>query len=119
MDFRKISLAVVAIAALAPAVSNASPERAAMDACARAFASSLASPGAAAPAYTVAYRSTQYVGSITEFFPREYTFELHANNKKSGLAIARATCTTNTHGAVVALTPIPLPAVSATLAAQL
>jgi hypothetical protein len=118
MNFRKISLAAAAVAALAPAVSNASSERAAMDACARAFASSLASPGATAPPYTVAYRSNQYVGSLNEFFAREYTFELFANNKKSGLAIARASCTTNTHGAVVALTPIPLPAAQATLAAQ-
>jgi hypothetical protein len=119
MNFRKISLAVATIAALAPALSNASPERAALDACARAFASSLAPPGGAAPAYSVAYRSNQYVGSVTEFFARVYTFELHANDKKSGLAIARASCTTDTHGAVIALTPIPMSAAQPALAAQL
>ena len=118
MNFRKISLAVATITAFAPAISNASPERAALNACARAFASSLAAPGAAAPVYNVDYRGTHYLGSVTEFYSREYTFDLHANDQKTGLPIAHASCSTDTHGAVVALSSIPL-ATAPSLAAKL
>ncbi|HME38658.1 MAG TPA: hypothetical protein VKG63_06825 [Steroidobacteraceae bacterium] len=105
MNLRKISLIIAAIAAGAPAISNASPEKAALDACARAFASSLASPGAAAPAYKVAYRGSQTAGSMLEYFTREYTFDLHANDLKTGLSIAHASCSTDSHGTVVAFHP--------------
>ena len=49
MKIRNIGLAAASIAALAPAISNASPEKASLNACASAFASSLAAPGAAVP----------------------------------------------------------------------
>jgi hypothetical protein len=103
MNVRKIGLAVATIAVLAPVISNASPERNALNACAQAFASSLASPGAAAPAFKVAYRGNVNTGSMLEFYTREYTFDLHANDPKTGLPIARASCSTDTRGAVVAL----------------
>ena len=119
MKFRNIALVAASIAALAPAISNASPEKAALNACARAFASSLAAPGAAVPSYKVAYRDGRYVGSMLEFYTREYTFDLNANDLKTGLPIARASCSTDSHGAVVALSSIPLdvprPAVAARL----
>jgi len=105
MNLRRISLIAVVIAAAAPAISNASPEKAALDACARAFASSLASPGKAAPAFKVAYRGSQSTGSMLEFYTLEYTFDLHANDLKTGLPIARASCSTDSHGTVVALHP--------------
>jgi hypothetical protein len=86
-------------------MSHASPETQALDACARAFASSLASPGAAAPAFKVAYRGNQSYGSTLEFYAREFTFDLNANDPKTGLPIARASCSTDSHGVVVALLP--------------
>jgi hypothetical protein len=110
MNFRKITFAVATIAAFAPVISNASPERAALDACAHAFASSLAAPGTAAPTYKVDYRGIRHVGSVTEFYAREYTFDLYANDQKTGLPIAHARCSTDTRGAVVALSSIPLEA---------
>jgi hypothetical protein len=119
MNVRQIGLAVATIAVLAPAISNASPERNALNACARAFASSLASPGAAAPAFKVAYHGNIYTGSMLEFYTREYTFDLHANDPKTGLPIARASCSTDTRGAVVALSAVPLETMQATLAARL
>ena len=117
MKFRHIALVAASIAALAPAISNASPEKAAMSACARAFASSLAAPGAAVPAFKVAYRDNRY-GSLLEFYTREYSFELHANDLKTGLPVARASCSTDSHGTVVSLSPIPLDAAHPVFAAR-
>jgi len=119
MNLRKIGLAVATTAVLAPAISNASPERDALNACARAFASSLASPGAAAPTFKVAYHSNIHTGSMLEFYTRAYTFDLHANDPKTGSPIARASCSTDPRGAVVALSAVPLDAAQATLAARL
>jgi hypothetical protein len=108
MNFRKIAAAAATIAALTPAICNATPENDAINACARAFATTLAAPGADAPAFKVSYRSGQHFGSMLEFYARDYTFDLHANDRKTGLAVARASCTTDAHGAVVAFSPIPL-----------
>jgi hypothetical protein len=107
MNFRKISFAAATIVALAPAVSNASPEKSAVEACARAFASSFATTDAAAPAYTVDYRGIQYVESVTDMYTRGYTFHLFAKSRKTGLPIAQASCTTDKRGVVVALSPLP------------
>jgi hypothetical protein len=119
MDFRKLTLAAAALAVLAPVISNASPETEALNACARALASSLTAPGATAPAFKVSYRSNLYSGSMLDFYSREYTFDLHAADPKTGLPIARASCSTDRRGAVVSLSQIPLNAVRPTLAAQL
>jgi hypothetical protein len=118
MKFRHISLAIATIAVLVPAVSNASPEQAALNACARAFASSLASPGNAVPAVKVAYLDNRSSASMFDFYDRVYVFDLHANNEKTGAAIARASCKTDMHGAVIALSSVPLEAVRPVLAAR-
>jgi hypothetical protein len=55
---------------------------------------------------------------MLEFYTREYSFELHANDLKTGLPIARANCSTNSHGAVVALSSIPLTSTAPSLASQ-
>jgi hypothetical protein len=105
MNFRAFGLAA-AIAVLTPAICNASAERAALNACTRAFASSLASPGTAVPAFKVVYGGDRSAGSVTDFFTREYTFTMFA--RKTGLLIARASCSADTHGSVIALSSIPL-----------
>jgi hypothetical protein len=105
MNLQTLNFVAAAIVALAPALSDASPETEALDACARAFASSLAPPGAAAPAFKVAYRDNQFSGSMLEFYSREFTFDLYANNPKTGLPIARASCSTDSRGSVVTLRP--------------
>jgi hypothetical protein len=118
MKVRNIALAIATIAVLAPAISNASPEKAALNACAHAFASSLASPGSGAPAFKVNYRSSLVAGSSLEFYTRRYTFELHANDEKTGLLIARANCSTDARAVVVAFSAIPTQTVPPSLAAR-
>jgi hypothetical protein len=118
MKFRIIGLALATIASAAPAVSQASTEKDALNSCVRTFAASLTSPGAAAPAYKVEYRGNQYVQSaVAEVYSRGYTFHLLARNGKTGLSLAQATCETDSHGAVVAISPLPaespLPALTA------
>jgi len=119
MKFRQVSLMLASIAALVPAASNASPEKTALNACARAFASSLAAPGSAAPAYKVSYMGSEYTGSMLAFYAREFTFDMHANNLKTGLPIARASCSVDSHGTIIALSPVPLNAARAVMAARL
>src|SRR5882672_9272538 len=89
MNSRKISLAAATIAALVPALCNAAAEKTAVEACARAFASSLGTADAAAPTYKVDYRGIQYVESVTEIYSRGYTFHLFAKSK-TGMPIAQA-----------------------------
>jgi hypothetical protein len=108
MKFRNIALTAAALAALTPAICNASPEKDGLNACARAFAATLAPPGADAPAFKVTYRNDQRFGSMLEYYIREYNFDLHVNDKKTGLAVARAKCSTDAHGALVAFAPTAL-----------
>jgi hypothetical protein len=117
MNFHKISLAAITVAALAPAIASASPERTALDACASAFASSLSTAGAATPAFKVDYRGVHYTDSVTEMYSRGYSFHLFAKTR-TGARIAQALCETDHHGAVIALSPLPLEAPPPTLAAQ-
>lgn len=117
MNIRKIVLAVVSIAALAPIVSNASPEKTSAKACASAFASTIAASGSSAPAYKFAYRGG-ISGSLADFYPTDFTFTLEAHDPKTGAAIARARCTTDYHGNVTDIAAIPLDTKAATLAAS-
>lgn len=107
VKFRTFGLAA-AIAVLAPVICKASPETSALNACARAFASSLASPGTAAPAFKVVYGDSGNATTAIVFFERDYAFDLYANNRKSGLLIARAHCSSDVRGSVVSLSLIPL-----------
>jgi hypothetical protein len=117
MNIRTIAFAAATIAALSPAISNASPERASVKACASAFATSMAAPGASAPAYKLAYRGS-FGSTLSDFYPTDYTFTLEAHDPKTGVAIARARCSTDTHGTVTAIAAIPLDVKPATLASQ-
>jgi hypothetical protein len=117
MILRIVSLAVVTIAALSPTVSNASPERISAKACASAFASSIAAPGASTPAYKLAFRGT--TGSaLADFYPSDYTFNLEARDPKTGQPFARAVCSTDHRGAVTATSAVPLNAEAGKLVSQ-
>src|ERR1700688_5243460 len=85
MNVRKLGLAAAAAAVLSPAISNASPEQTALIACARAFASSLAPAGAAAPAFKVVYGGERNVESAAGFFAGTLTLDLHARDQKTGV----------------------------------
>jgi hypothetical protein len=108
MKYRIIGLALATIASLVPAISQASTEKDAMNSCVRTFAASLTAPGVTVPAYKVEYRGNQYIQSaVAEVYSRGYTFHLLARNGKTGLQLAQATCETDSHGAVVAISPLP------------
>jgi len=109
MFVRNFALATAAIAVLSPALSQASPERASVKACARAFAASITGPGAEVPAYKVAFRGISS-STLQDFYPSEFTMTLEAHSAKTGAAFARATCSTNYHGVVTSLSQIPLDA---------
>ena len=117
MIFRKVALAAVTVAILSPAISNASPERISAKACASAFASSIAAPGASTPAYKLAFRGA--TGSaLTDFYPSDFTFTLEARDPKTGLPFARAVCSTDHRGTVTTISPVPLNAEAGKLASQ-
>jgi hypothetical protein len=117
MIIRRLLLTAASIAAICPAVSRASAESTALNACAQAFATSLAS-GSGAPTFTLKYHS-ESAGALADYYgSHEFTFYLQARDPKTGLTLARATCSADTRGAVVALTATPLET-SPSLAAQL
>ncbi len=116
MNIRRFALGAAAI--LSPIVCMASPESAALNACARAFASSLAAAGSPPPAFKVVYGGERSSNSAVDFFARTYTFDLHARNQKTGLPIARASCSADLRGSVIALSSIALDAAPGDLTAQ-
>jgi hypothetical protein len=117
MIIRKLLLTAASIAAICPAVSQASPENIALTACAQAFATSLAS-SSGAPSFKLKYHS-ESAGPLVDYYSsHEFTFYLQAHDPKSGLTVARATCSADTHGAVIALTATPAET-SPSLAARL
>jgi hypothetical protein len=117
MTIRKLLLTAAFIGVISPIVSLASTENAALNACAQAFATSLA-PGSAAPAFTLKYHSGS-AGPLADYYnSQKFTFYLQARDPKTGLTLARATCSADTRGAVIALTATPLET-SPSLAAQL
>jgi hypothetical protein len=119
MNIRTLMLSAASIAAVSPAVSLASPENAALAACARAFAASTALPGSSAPAFKLKFRGSRAGSSIVDYYSsHDFTFYLQAHDVKTGATLARATCTTDAHGAQIALTATPLNGSEATFAAR-
>jgi hypothetical protein len=117
MTIRKLLLTAASIAVICPAVSQASPENTALNACAQAFATSLAS-GSGTPAFKLKYHSKS-PGALAGYYSSpEFTFYLQASDPKTGSTLARATCSADTRGAVIALKATP-PETSPSLAAQL
>jgi hypothetical protein len=114
--FRKIVLAAATVAALSPAISNASSEKASAKACAKAFAASLVAPGAE-PAYKFEFREATGT-SLTDFYHTEYTFSLEVHDPKTGVAVARANCSTDSRGAITAISAVPLQAPQVTTVSQ-
>jgi hypothetical protein len=119
MIIRTLILGAASIAALSPCVSFASPENAALDACTRAFAASIAPPGSSAPAFKLKYRGGSVGSSILDYYSsHEYTFYLQAHDPKTGATLASATCTSDMRGTQIALNPTPPSGSEATLAAR-
>jgi len=119
MQIHKLSIATALLVVLAPIAANAGPESAALKTCTAAFASSLAARGAESPAVKLNYRAAQPGSSLGEYYTRDYTFFLKANDPKTGAALARATCSATTGGTLLSLSATPLGNETATLAARL
>ena len=107
MNIRTISLAVLTVAALSPALSNASVERNSVNACASAFASSIASPGISS-GYKVDYRGGFAGSTVSAFYPSDVTYSLEARDPKTGAAFARATCSVDSRGKLQSITAVPV-----------
>jgi hypothetical protein len=118
MQSRNILLAAAILAAISPSFANASAQKAGLNACAQAFAASMAAPGAAAPTFKLNYYGTEQAGPLAYYSDHTYTFYLQAKNLKTGLALATATCSVDTKGTIVALKTLPTESSSATLAAR-
>jgi hypothetical protein len=119
MHVRTLLLTLASVAALTPAVSNAGAESAALKTCTAAFASSLSAQGTSSPAVKLKYRGGPAASSFAEYYTRDYTFFLKANDPKTGLPLARATCSATTAGTLLSLSAVPVGVDSPSLAAQL
>jgi hypothetical protein len=117
MHLRSFLIAVTALAAGSPSMSNAATETTALQACAKAFAASIASPGAAAPAFKLNYRHGEESGILAQYYGRQFVFLLSAKDPKTGLTMASATCSANFGGTILALKSTPIESSDARLAA--
>jgi hypothetical protein len=108
MNIRTIGLSLAAVAAISPSLSSASPESASLAACAQAFATKIANPGTPAPRYRVSYLNDASAGTLSLIYSREYTFDLHAKDPKTGLIVSKATCSASREGVVTELTVTPV-----------
>jgi hypothetical protein len=108
MTIRRLGFSLAALAALAavcPAVSQALPAKASLDACVNAFEKTLAHSEDAGHAFKVVYRRGQFASSVADYFPTSFTFDLQANNVKTGEVLARVRCEADSRG-VVALSAV-------------
>ncbi len=104
MNIRKLSLAIVTIAAIAPVVASASPEDVALNACAKAFATSIKPAGSSAPTFKLNYDQQHLNNSVAGFYVRNYTFTMQAQDRRTGTALASGTCSADNRGEVLELT---------------
>jgi hypothetical protein len=100
MTIRRFAPLVAALAAVCPAVSNAWPAKAPLDACVNAFAKTLAPADQASHVFKVVYGRQPWASSIADYYQTSFTFELWANDRKSGAVLARARCSADRHGGV-------------------
>jgi hypothetical protein len=109
MKSRHLALAAVAAAAaLLPSISTAAGDKNAANACARAFVASIAAPGGLPPPYRLSFRDPWRSSMLAPY--RVATFNLQAQNAKTGAVLARAVCSTNRDGSVTGLSAVPLDA---------
>ena len=118
MSLRILFPAAALIAALAPAISQASPEKEAMKVCARAFESSLIAGVVNPPVFKLKY-SERASSPWESYYNPKYSFYLQANDPETGLPRASATCSTSLNGNLIALTAIPVGEGAPKLAAAL
>jgi hypothetical protein len=120
MNLRTLLAAAASAAVFSTSISHAASQNAVLNACARAFATSMASPGTDAPKFKLKYVGSQPSSTFDDYYSgHKYRFDLQAQDPKTGMTLARATCTADTRGTRVALTSTPLDVQEAALAARL
>ena len=102
MNIYAFTLAFSTAVTLASASSHASPDTDAVNACARALASSLATPGVQPPSYKLMYRDS--ADAWLASYATVSIFDLQARDPKTRVILASARCTTDRRGAVIAFT---------------
>ena len=100
MTIRHLGISIAAVAAVCPAVCNAWPAKASLDACVAAFEKTLAPADEVSHRFKVVYQSEQFTSTIADFYPTTYTFDLLADNPKTGAVVARVRCSADRHGSV-------------------
>jgi hypothetical protein len=100
MKPRLFGLSLAAFAVVCPAVGNAWPAKASLDACVSAFEKTLAPAEQASHAFKVVYASEPLTSSIMDYYPTSYTFDLQANSTKTGAVVARVRCSVDRHMSV-------------------
>ena len=100
MSIRHFGFSIAALAAVCPAVCNAWPGKASLDACVTAFEKTLAPSDEVSRAFRLVYGSEQTTPSIADYYSTTYTFDLQASNSKTGEVVARVRCLANRHGGV-------------------
>jgi hypothetical protein len=95
------TIATTTLAALSPAISVADPSDTALSACVKAFAAKITVPGAEPPAVKIDYPQRHSVGSVMDYYARNYTFTMTARKVKSGTEFAQATCLADSRGVVI------------------
>jgi len=117
MNIRKVAFAIVTIAALSPAISNASPEKNSVKACASAFASTVTTAGGVAPGYKLAYRSG-FGSALGDFYPPNTPSPWKARDPKTGSVIAHAVCSADSRGTVTGISTTAVEAKSTAVASR-
>ena len=100
MTIRHLGLSMAALAVVSPAVCNASPAKASLDACVAAFEKTLAPTDAVSHRFKVLYQSEQFASSIADYYPTIHTFDLQADNPKTGEIVARVRCSADRRGSI-------------------
>jgi hypothetical protein len=109
MQTRRLGLALIALAAVAPAVSQAWPGKTPLEACVNAFEKTLVSSDEVQPKFKVVHgRDDEFMSALERYYSLGYTFDLQANDPKTGEVVAQARCLTDNRGKVSSLSPLPL-----------
>jgi hypothetical protein len=108
MQKHTLGLAIAAVSILTPALSHAWGGKTSLDACVSAFEKSLGAPQGTSRTFKVIFSGDRFGDTLSQFFPMTYTFDLAANDPKSGKIYARARCLADSRGAVASLSPLPL-----------
>ena len=105
MNLRTLGLALSALGALTPAVSRA--DRVAFNACLSAFEKTLEAPSGQSHSFHVVFGGEDAPSdSISRFYRVSSTYDLSANDPRTGVVIARMRCSADSRGVISSLRPL-------------